>query len=64
MRREIVSAIRCPLGDYILLEDCRKCPYHDSRYKLKNEVECLYETPSEKKMKPEQAKVKEPKSKW
>ena len=64
MKRETMRAVSCPINAIVKLEDCMKCPYYKDYDDLWNEVNCEYETPSEKKMKPEPVKEKEPLSRW
>lgn len=64
MLREAMLAVECPINILIKLEDCKICPYHRRYDRARALVNCEYETPSEKKMKPEPVKEKEPLSRW
>jgi hypothetical protein len=62
--RDIVVAVECPINVLIRVDDCGRCPYNGKYSSKKSKMGCEYETETEKKMKAEPSKIKEPKSRW
>ena len=63
--RKIVQCIRCPLdNEYIEVENCKACPYHEGVDSWRKEVECSYLTQTEAKMLPEPVKQVEFTTQW